>query len=299
MEIIVKKEQSKIRLDLFLIDVLKENRSFINRHIKLSNIIVNKKSVKSGYILKEGDSIEIGDLKEDTTIKGENIPLDIYYEDEYLLVVNKPSGMVVHPAAGNYTHTLVNALIYHTNHNLSDIGGELRPGIVHRIDKDTSGLLVVSKTDKVHNILANNFKTKTIKRKYIALVKGVITENKGKIEAPIGRHEADRKKMSVTEKNSKKAVTNFTVKERFKNATLLELELETGRTHQIRVHLAYIKHPIINDTIYSKDKPINNYGQMLHAAYLGFYHPITNEFMEFNAPPEEEFLNILNKFKNL
>ncbi len=298
MEVKIKKEESKLRLDIFLTNLLKENRSLVNKHIKLGNILVNKNNVKSGYILKENDIVEIGNLKEETDIKGEFIPLDIYYEDEYLIIVNKPSGMVVHPAAGNYSHTLVNALIHHTKNNLSDVNGEFRPGIVHRIDKDTSGLLIVSKTNKVHNILANDFKNKMIKRKYIALVKGVINENKGKIEAPIGRSENDRKKMSVTDKNSKKAVTNFTVLERYKNATLLELELETGRTHQIRVHLAYIKHPVINDVVYNKDKSVNNYGQMLHAAYLGFKHPITNEYLEFNAPLEEEFESILNKFKN-
>lgn len=297
MEVKIKKEDSKIRLDIFLVNLLNENRSFINKHIKLNNILVNKKSVKSGFILKENDVIEIGDLKEEIKIEGENIPLDIYYEDEYLLVVNKPSGMVVHPAAGNYSHTLVNALIYHTKNDLSSVNDEFRPGIVHRIDKDTSGLLVISKNNKVHNILANNFKNKTIKRKYIALVKGVITENKGKIEAPIGRSIYDRKKMDIVE-NGKKAITNFTVLERYKNATLLELELETGRTHQIRVHLAYINHPIINDIVYNKDKPINDYGQMLHAAYLGFNHPIANKYLEFNAPLEKEFLNILNKIKN-
>lgn len=297
MEIKIKENESNIRLDKFLIVKLKENRSFIKKHIELKNILVNNKKVKAGYLLKEKDIILIQDLKENTSIKGENITLDIYYEDEYLIVVNKPSGMVVHPAVGNYSHTLVNALIFHTN-KLSNINGENRPGIVHRIDKDTSGLLLISKTNKVHNILAEGFKNKMIKRKYIALVKGVIHENKGKIEAPIGRSDLDRKKMKVIEKNSKKAVTNFTVLERYKNATLLELELETGRTHQIRVHLAFIKHPIINDSVYSKDKIINDYGQMLHATYLGFEHPITKEFLEFNAPLESKFIKILNQFKN-
>lgn len=298
MEVKVKKENSKTRLDLYLVELLKENRNIINKHVKLGNILVNNKIIKSGYLLREDDVIQIGELKEDTSIKGEDIPLDIFYEDEYLLVVNKPSGMVVHPAAGNYSHTLVNALIYHTKNNLSDLNGEYRPGIVHRIDKDTSGLLVVSKSNKVHNILASGFKNKTIKRKYIALVKGVINESRGKIEAPIGRSASDRKKMQVTEKNSKKAVTNFTVLEKYNNTTLLELELETGRTHQIRVHLAYILHPVINDKVYCKDKTVNDYGQMLHAAYLGFNHPITNEYLEFNAPLEDEFLEILKKFKN-
>ncbi len=297
MEVRVSKEYINTRLDKYLIEVLNENRSFIKKHIDNHNILVNNNNIKSGYLLKENDVILIKELKEDTSVKAENIPLDIYYEDEYLMVVNKPSGMVVHPAAGNYSHTLVNALIYHTN-SLSDINGENRPGIVHRIDKDTSGLLLISKTNKVHNILAEGFKNKTIKRKYIALVKGVINENKGKVSAPIGRSDVDRKKMKVMEKNSKKAITNFTVLERYKNATLLELELETGRTHQIRVHMAFINHPIINDDVYSKDKNIDNYGQMLHAVYLGFNHPITNKFLEFNAPLESKFLEILDKFKN-
>ena len=213
------------------------------------------------------------------------------------MVVNKPSGMVVHPAPGNYHGTLVNALMYHTK-NLSDINGEERPGIVHRIDKDTSGLLLISKTNEVHRILSDDFKYKRVKRKYIALVHGIIDANNGKIDAPIGRSESDRKKMAVTEKNSKKAITNFTVLERFKNYTLLELILETGRTHQIRVHMAYINHPVVNDQVYSKVKPINNYGQMLHAYYIGFTHPITKEFLEFECPLEKEFVDIMESVKN-
>ena len=204
--------------------------------------------------------------------------------------------MVVHPAAGNKSGTLVNALINHTK-NLSDVNGEVRPGIVHRIDKDTSGLLLVSKTNKAHNVLAALFKKHKIKRKYIALVSGVIKHDKGRIEAPIGRSNTDRKKFMVTDKNAKEAITNFKVLERYKDATLLELVLETGRTHQIRVHLSYINHPIINDKVYSK-KIINDYGQMLHAYYLGFNHPITGSFMEFEAPLEKEFLEILEMFKN-
>jgi 23S rRNA pseudouridine1911/1915/1917 synthase len=297
MNIKVKSEESNNRLDIFLSAYLNESRNLITKNIKNANILVNGKEVKAGYSLRENDEIYIDLKHEEKDIKSEDIKLDIYYEDEYLMVVNKPSGMVVHPAPGNYNHTLVNALINHTE-KLSDVNGEFRPGIVHRIDKDTSGLLLISKDNKVHEILSKGFKEKDIKRKYIALVKGVITENKGKIEAPIGRSESDRKKLCVTEKNSKKAVTNFTVLERYKNATLIELELETGRTHQIRVHMSYIGHPVINDPLYNKDKIVDDYGQMLHAYYLGFNHPISGKFMEFTSPLEPKFTEIQNKFKN-
>ena len=203
----------------------------------------------------------------------------------------------MHPACGNKEHTLVNALVYHSE-NLSDLNGEDRPGIVHRIDKDTSGLLLISKTNEAHAVLVEDFKNKRIKRKYVALVSGVIKEDKGKIDAPIGRDELDRKKMCVTDKNSKNAVTNFTVLERYKNATLIECILETGRTHQIRVHLSYIGHPVVNDPVYNSRHKINDFGQMLHAKYLGFNHPITHEFLEFEAPVPEEFNEILETFKN-
>lgn len=284
------------RLDMFLSEYLNETRSKITKNIKNKNILVNNDSVKPGYILKLSDEIIIKTLYVDTTLKPENIKLDIIYEDEYLIVVNKPSAMVVHPGGGSYSGTLVNALSHYTN-KLGNKNEKERPGIVHRIDKDTSGLLLVSKSDKVHNILSNEFKKHNIKRKYIALVSGLISEDSGTIEAPIGRSESDRKKMSVTDKNSKTAITNFKVLERYSKATLLELILETGRTHQIRVHLNYINHPVINDPVYSK-KVINDYGQMLHAYYIGFNHPITNEFLEFEAKPENEFNEILDMFKN-
>lgn len=293
----VKEKWLNKRLDQVLASYLNESRNFVTNHIKAGNILVNNSKVKPGYLLKSNDDIFIGNLKIDNDIKPEDMPLDIYYEDEYLMVVNKPSGMVVHPAPGNYHGTLVNALMYHTK-DLSNINGELRPGIVHRIDKDTSGLLLISKTNEVHRILSDDFKHKRVKRKYLALVHGIIDETNGKIDAPIGRSITDRKKMSVTDKNSKKAVTNFTVKERFKNYTLVELILETGRTHQIRVHMAYINHPVVNDQVYSKIKPINNYGQMLHAYYIGFTHPITKEFMEFECPLEKEFIDIMETLKN-
>ena len=296
MKIVITSEESEQRLDNYLTNVLNTSRSNISKHIKDGTIKVNNKIVKSGYSLKEGDIIEYELWNETTLVEPENIPLDIYYEDEYIIVVNKPSGMVVHPGNGNVSKTLVNALMYHTK-NLSDINGEDRPGIVHRIDKDTSGLLLVSKTNEAHRILSEDFKDKHIKRKYIALVKGIIETDTGKINAPIGRDSFDRKKMCVTDKNSKNAVTNFKVLERYKDSTLIECILETGRTHQIRVHMAYIKHPVINDPVYSK-KIINNYGQMLHAFYIGFNHPITKEFLEFSAPLETEFENILETFKN-
>lgn len=297
MELKVKKEEENERIDTYLSRNLNVSRSIVTKAIKSVNILVNDKKIKTGYLIKENDLITIKNLIEEIKIEGENIPLDIYYEDDDVLVVNKPTHMVVHPAPGNYKHTLVNALIYHTKNNLSSIGGENRVGIVHRIDKDTSGLLIIAKNNESHNILSSDFKNKRVKRKYIALVSGVIEASKGKIDAPIGRDKIDRKKMAVTESSSKKSVTNFKVLERFNKATLLELELETGRTHQIRVHMAYIGHPVINDNVYGKNI-INDYGQMLHAKYIGFNHPKTKEFLEFNAPLEKEFLNILEIFRN-
>lgn len=296
-KIVVTKEIELKRLDVYLTEVLEESRNFILKNIKSGNIKVNNNIVKGGYLLKENDVIEIGNLKVDTTIKSEKIDINILYEDDYIIVVNKKSGMVVHPGNGNYSNTLVNALMYHTD-NLSDEGGSERCGIVHRIDKDTSGILLIAKTNEAHRILSDDFKNKNVKRKYIALVHGVIDNNKGKIDAPIGRSKVDRKKMCVTDENSKHAITTFTVLERFKNATLLELILETGRTHQIRVHMDYINHPVVNDPTYGRRKQINDYGQMLHAAYLGFTHPITKKFLEFSCEPDEEFNEILDIFRN-
>ncbi len=295
MKIVINKENEGQRLDVYLTNQLDTTRSNISKHIKTEDITVNNKKTKSGYLLKENDVINYDNWNETTNIKEEDIPLDIYYEDEHVLVVNKKSGMVVHPGNGNTKSTLVNALMYYTK-NLSDINGTDRPGIVHRIDKDTSGLLLISKTNEAHRILSEDFKNHKIKRKYLALVSGVIETDTGKIIAPIGRSEKDRKKMAVTDKNSKNAITNFKVIERYKNATLIECVLETGRTHQIRVHMAYIKHPVINDPVYGKK--INNYGQMLHAMYLGFNHPITKKFLEFTCPPEKEFTELLETFKN-
>ena len=292
----VEENNSNKRLDVFLSEYLNETRSLITKHIKLGDILLNDKKVKPGALIKINDIINVNNLIEENDVTAEDIKLDIYYEDSDIIVVNKPSGMVVHPALGNYSNTLMNALMFHTK-DLSDVNGKLRLGIVHRIDKDTSGLLLIAKNNKSHNILANDFKNKNIKRKYIALVSGKVEENTGKINAPIGRSKKDRKKMEVTDVNAKTAVTNFKVLERYKNATLIECILETGRTHQIRVHMAYIGHPVINDKVYS-NIIINDYGQMLHAYYLGFNHPITHKFMEFESPLEEEFVSILSKFKD-
>ncbi|MGM9878268.1 MAG: RluA family pseudouridine synthase [Bacilli bacterium] len=290
-------EDNLTRLDVYLTSIIGESRNFIIKNIKNGNIKVNSNLVKGGYLIKSGDIIEINDLTIDTSVKKEDIPLDILYEDDHIIVVNKKSGMVVHPGNGNHEHTLVNALMGHTD-ELSDEGGSERCGIVHRIDKDTSGILLVAKTNEAHKMLSDDFANKRVKRKYLALVHGVIENSKGKINAPIGRSKTDRKKMCVTDENSKNAITNFTVLERFKNATLLELVLETGRTHQIRVHMEYIGHPVVNDPVYGRRKIINDYGQMLHAKYLGFNHPITHEFMEFSVEPEKEFNEILDMFKN-
>ena len=296
-EVIVSEENELQRLDVYLTSVIEESRNFILKNIKNGNITVNDKTVKGGYLLKKDDVIKIKDLTVDTTVKAEDIPLEILYEDNDIIVVNKKSGMVVHPGNGNHEHTLVNALMGHTD-DLSDEGGSERCGIVHRIDKDTSGILLVAKTTEAHKILCDDFKNKNVKRKYIALVHGVIDNNKGKINAPIGRSKIERKKMCITDENSKNAVTNFTVLERYSNATLLELILEKGRTHQIRVHMEYINHPVVNDPVYGKRKKVNDYGQMLHAAYLGFNHPVTKKYMEFEVEPEKEFYEILEMFKN-
>jgi 23S rRNA pseudouridine1911/1915/1917 synthase len=261
-------------------------------------ILVNDKIVKTSYLFHIGDNIVINDMEEDSMIKPENIPLDIVYEDEYMLVVNKPSGMVVHPAPGNYTGTLVNALMYYCN-KLSSVNGSIRPGIVHRIDADTSGLLLVAKDDFTHNELARQIGEKSVKRKYLCLVHGVINEDTATIDVPIGRDNRDRKKMAVTGDNSKDAVTNVRVLERYKRATLIECILETGRTHQIRVHMNYIGHPVVNDPVYGQRRMDDeSFGQMLHAYEIGFVHPKTGEFLDFKVDPPKKFYEILDKYKN-
>lgn len=292
------KANDRVRIDKYVMDNTDISRSKVKRMIDSGNILVNNKKVKVSYNLKLDDNIYINDdYTEEVEIKPENIPLDIVYEDDYLLVVNKESGMVVHPAVGNYSGTLVNALMYHIN-KLSSVNGSIRPGIVHRIDADTSGLLLVAKTDEVHNDLASQISNKTVLRKYIALVQGVILEDTATIDAPIGRDKNNRKKMAVTEVNSKNAITHIRVLERLKKATLIECVLETGRTHQIRVHLAYINHPVVNDPVYGyKKMDDKNFGQMLHASTIGFIHPITKKYLEFSSDVPDTFKKILEKYR--
>ncbi len=288
-----------IRIDKYLLDKLDISRNKIQKLINDNNILVNGKSVKASYIVRVDDLIECDfEYKEKIDILPEDIPLDIVYEDDDLLVVNKPSGMVVHPAVGNYSHTLVNALMYHCN-NLSQVNGVIRPGIVHRIDADTSGLLLVAKNDMAHVDLAKQISEKSVKREYIALVDGVIKEDTATIDAPIGRDVKNRKKMCVTADNSKDAITNIRVIERYKNSTLITCSLLTGRTHQIRVHMNYIGHSVINDPVYGSKKLVDPlFGQMLHARKIGFVHPRTHEYMEFSCEPPDKFLDILEMYKN-
>lgn len=288
--------ENNIRLDNYLIDKLDSSRSKIQKLIKNNSILVNDKNTKSSYLVKTGDIITITDVKEESSnIEPEDIKLDIVYEDEYLLVINKPSGMVVHPGCGNRNHTLVNALMHHSK--LSNLDN-IRPGIVHRIDAYTSGLLMVAKDDKTHRELALELKSNKAKRKYLALVHGVIVEDTATIDAPIGRDTKNRKKMCVTSVNSKDAITHIKVLERYIDTTFIECTLETGRTHQIRVHLSYINHPIVNDSVYGYKKQINpTFGQMLHAYTLGFIHPVTHKYLEFKAEPPKEFMEILNHYK--
>lgn len=290
-------EDANERIDNYLIKILNKSRSKIQNLIKTENVKVNNKIIKNSYIVKQNDNIEINEIEEQPlSAKAEKIDLDIVYEDDDIIVVNKQNGLVVHPAVGNPTGTLVNGLMYHSK-NLSKVNGEFRPGIVHRIDAFTTGLLVVAKNDYAHEFLARQLENKTTHRIYVALVWGVINEDTGTIDSPIGRDKKDRKKMAVTSENSKNAVTHFKVIERYKDATLIELKLETGRTHQIRVHMNYINHPVVNDSVYGKRKLIDETGQCLHAKELGFIHPTTKKYMCFTSELPKEFINILNKFK--
>ena len=287
-------DESKIRIDKY-IKIEGITRSMIQNLIASGDILVNNNIVKVNHTLSIGDEITVNIPEpEDAEITAEDIPLDIVYEDEHLLVVNKPQGMVVHPAAGNYTGTLVNALMFHCGDNLSGINGVIRPGIVHRIDKDTSGLLLVAKTNLAHLSLSEQIKEKTVKRSYRAICHGVLRSDRGKIDAPIGRHQTERKKMTVTNKNSKDAVTHFEVLERFHDYTFIKCVLETGRTHQIRVHMKYMGHPILGDEVYGpKSNEFRITGQVLHAAEIGFVHPVTKEYMEFSVDIPEKFRNTL------
>ena len=292
-------DNNGIRLDKYLMDKLDVSRSKVQKLIENGKILVNGNTAKTSYVVKIDDVIMVLSMEDEIMdVFPENIPLEIVYEDEYLLVVNKPSGMVVHPGNGNYDHTLVNALMYHCN-NLSTINGNIRPGIVHRIDADTSGLLLVAKNDMVHNDLAKQISEKSVVRKYVCLVHGIINEDTATIDAPIGRDKNNRKKMCVTGDNSKDAVTNIRVLERYSDSTLIECILETGRTHQIRVHMEYINHPVVNDPVYGYNKlDDKDFGQMLHAKEIGFVHPVTHEFMDFKVDPPEKFYEILNIYKN-
>ena len=294
-ELEITAEENGTRLDSYLAEELEGiSRSYLQKLIGEGLILVNQKTVKSNYKVKTGDSVLV-QIPEaaPVDIQPEAMDLDIVYEDSDLLIVNKPVGLVVHPAHGHYSGTLVNGLLAHCT-DLSGINGKMRPGIVHRIDKDTSGLLMIAKNDMAHQHLAAQLKEHSIKRAYYALVQGVISEPAGLVDAPIGRHETDRKKMAVTFKNSKEARTHYYVKERFAKNSFIECRLETGRTHQIRVHMAYLGHPLVGDPLYGTRKNNLDFpGQALHAYALGFVHPRTGEELYFEAPLPEHFQSVL------
>lgn len=297
----VENDANNMRIDRFISERMSDtSRSYIQKLIKDERVTVDSKVVKSNYKVKEGEWVEIV-LPEPVSldIEAENIPLDILYEDSDVLLVNKPKDMVVHPSAGHVTGTLVNALLYHCKDSLSSINGVMRPGIVHRIDKDTTGILIICKNDKAHNCIAEQLKVHSITRRYHALVWNNVTDDTGTVDAPIGRHPVDRKKMAINHKNGKHAVTHYKVLERFGQYTYIQCELETGRTHQIRVHMASIGHPLVGDPVYGPAKqPFKTDGQMLHAKVFGFIHPSTNEYMEFETDLPEYFQLILEKLRN-
>ncbi|PWJ52344.1 RluA family pseudouridine synthase [Faecalicatena contorta] len=289
-----------LRIDKFLSNAVPDiSRSYIQKLIDGGSVTVNGNNIKSNYKANSGDQIIVClPEPEPLDILPEDIPLDILYEDSDILVVNKPKGMVVHPSSGHYSGTLVNAVMFHCRENLSGINGVLRPGIVHRIDKDTTGSLLICKNDASHRELAEQLKKHDITRKYHAIVHGNLKQDMGTIDAPIGRHPADRKKMSVHAPHGRSAVTHYKVLERFGGFTYVECELETGRTHQIRVHMASIRHPILGDSVYGPAKcPFKLEGQTLHAKVLGIRHPSTDEYMEFDAPLPEYFSKLLNKLR--
>lgn len=298
LEFLAEDSSDLIRIDKFLVNEMSDfTRSAISKLIADGNVMVGGKAVPKNYKCKMNDSIKVivPDAVELETLP-EDIPLDIVYEDNDLLVVNKPKGMVVHPAAGNYNGTLVNALLYHCKDSLSGINGVIRPGIVHRIDKDTSGLLIVAKNDTAHLSLAQQIKEHSFHRAYYAVVYGNIKEDSGTVHQPIGRHPRERKKMAVTDRNSKDAVTHYEVLKRYGKFTYIRCILETGRTHQIRVHMSYIGHPLAGDSVYGPKKVITSLGgQCLHAGEIGFVHPRTNEYMEFKSELPDYFSAFLNK----
>lgn len=301
-ELTVDDEYQFERVDKYISDVLADfSRSYIQKLITDENVLVNGKKIKQSYKVNEGDKVTV------TTVENiipdiipENIPLHILYEDDYVLVVDKPKDMVVHPAPGHYEHTLVNAIMYHCKDNLSGINGVLRPGIVHRIDKDTTGSLIICKCNEAHEKIAEQLKNHSLNREYLAVVEGNIEEENGRIVKNIGRSLNDRKKMAVNVANGKSAITNYEVIERFKGYTLVKCKLETGRTHQIRVHMASIGHPVVGDEVYNTKKaPVKTYGQALHAYILGFEHPTTSEYIETKAPIPEYFEKLLNYLRNM
>lgn len=293
---------SGTRIDKFLSEQFPEfSRSYIQKLIKDGQVTAGEKVIKSNYKISGSEEIILtipDQVMPD--ILPENIPLDILYEDQDLIVVNKPKGMVVHPAAGHYSGTLVNAIMYHCGDELSGINGVMRPGIVHRIDQNTTGSLLICKNDMAHNAIAEQLKVHSITRKYRAIVHGNLKEDRGTVNAPIGRHPVDRKKMAIEPRNGKEAITHYQVLERFGNYTYIECQLETGRTHQIRVHMSSIHHPIVGDDVYGPAKcPFPGLqGQTLHAQVLGFIHPRTGQYMEFSAPLPEYFENLLKKLRN-
>lgn len=298
-EFIVEPEQEGIRIDQFLAQKNADiSRSRIQKLIEQGNITVHGKQVKPNYKVRQGDLVRL-EIPEPVMldVRPENIDIEILYEDGDIAVVNKPQGMVVHPAAGNYSGTLVNALMARCS-SLSTINGVIRPGIVHRIDKDTSGVLIIAKNDASHHSLAEQIKVHSVKRIYYAIVEGVIKQDSGTVDAPLGRHPVERKKMAVVAKNGRRAVTHYRVIERFKRNTLIEARLETGRTHQIRVHMAYIGHPLVGDPVYGyKKQRFNLKGQALHAKTLGVIHPSTGEYMEFTTPLPEYFQKLVENLR--
>lgn len=294
-------EETGIRIDRYLAEKCSGiSRSYLQKLLKEETVLVNQKAVKSNYKVNVEDQIELSIPEAvEPEIEAEDMELDIVYEDQDIILINKPKGMVVHPAAGHYSGTLVNGLMAHCRGELSGINGVMRPGIVHRIDMDTTGVLIVCKNDMAHNSIAEQLKEHSITRKYYAVVHGNLKEDEGTINAPIGRHPVDRKKMSINEKNGRDAVTHYRVLERFRQFTYVECQLETGRTHQIRVHMASIGHPLLGDSVYGPAKsPFRLNGQTLHAGVLGIRHPRSKEYMEFKAPLPDYFEDLLKKLRS-